>query len=87
MESSITTQVRLLCDDLRTGLCSVQQFQFRLEILLGSYRVVSKKVGAGFRCFVNDLELILYTIPKDQQRDRATRVADAVIKLIEKECL
>jgi len=87
MFRNITHEIRTLYDSFNHGVYSVQEFQFRLEPLLGSYSAVSRETEEAFRRTINDLERILYTIPVGEQRVHAKRVALNLLDLIDKEGL
>ncbi len=48
---------------------SLENFQFEVEILLGSFNNISKVDFEEIKKIVNKIEIIIYTIPEDMQRD------------------
>lgn len=79
--------VERLINEFKNREHSVQEFQFRLEWLLYSYRLISKELEEFFRQFINELELIIYTIPASEQQAQAEQVGRAVLEFIKEKGL
>jgi hypothetical protein len=84
---TFTENVNALVNEFRDGQYSVKEFQFKLESLLYSYRELSGELEDRFRGFINELEIVLYTIPERQQVARAEAVGQAVLQFIEQKRL
>lgn len=52
------------------GEISLEDFQLRLEPLLGDYEVVSKDDEEFIKKTTNEIELIIYTVPEPLQKEK-----------------
>jgi hypothetical protein len=62
-------KVEKLYRDYLQSKISLQSLQFQLEPILGNFDSVSKADEQFIKSVTNNLELIIYTIPEELQKD------------------
>lgn len=73
-----------LYTDYLKGKISLQGFQLRLESILGSYKNLSKDDEEFINSSINNIELIIFTIPDDLQKDKVTTLYPKIINYFKK---
>ena len=71
--------VEQLYYDYSQGKISLQDFQMRLEPILGSYEFLSKEDEEFIKRTINDLELIIYTIPDELQKTKVDSIYPEIL--------
>lgn len=87
MSYSVTSQIENLCDVFLGGGYSITEFQSELERLFFSYQVVSREAEEKMSDFINGLEVVIFSMPHDQQRPHANEIARSVKEFLLKEGL
>lgn len=63
-------KVEKLYRDYLQSKISLQSLQFQLEPILGNFDSISKADEQFIKSVTNNLELIIYTIPEELQKDK-----------------
>lgn len=83
MKRNIILETKKLCDDYTQDKITLEEFQFQLEPLLGSYDLVSREDEEFIKKTINDLELIIYTVPKDIQKEKVYEFIPKILSYVE----
>jgi len=78
--SCIMDRIQELCQSYLRGQISVEDFQLRLQPMLGDHIVRSKEDDEFINAVDNEIELIIYTVPKEEQKQRIVELFPRIIE-------
>lgn len=82
MKESIASKAKKLCQSYLESEISLKDFQFQLEPLLGSFESMSKVDVAEVKKIINQMEVIIYTIPELSQKNEVNQLIPKVLHYI-----
>lgn len=83
MKENITSKTKQLCERYLRDEISLQDFQFQLEPLLGSFDSMSIENIELVKTIINQLEIIIYTNLESSQKNKVRLIIPEILRYVE----
>lgn len=84
MNENISSKINHLLESYLRNQISLNDFQFHLEPLLGSFEGISKDDAEEIKRIVNQLEVIIYTIPESEQKGKVELLIPNILQYVKR---